>query len=283
MKFRKFIYSSAALLCSFVLASCDDVKESDRYIDMGAIEAERAVLLEDFTGQFCQNCPEAHEKIDELVAQYGEDKVIAVSIHCGKFGLATKNTDFEQGRIGLMTDEGNSILESYPISSFPMGVIDMNTAPLTYDLWPTAVRTALAVPSDVALDMHAEYVPTEDDGENGYFGEIKITSSVLTSTERSGNIQFWIVENGIVAQQKRGAEMIKDYVHNNVFRAQVYNGHKGETIQLKAGVETDIEASIATRWSDKERWQIENLRVVGFVSDANGVLQVKRVPVVIPE
>ncbi len=44
------------------LTSCDNVAEDDRFIKLPPIEADRAVLIEDFTGQNCLNCPVAHEK-----------------------------------------------------------------------------------------------------------------------------------------------------------------------------------------------------------------------------
>ena len=48
------------------LTSCDNVAEDDRSSNFLPIEADRAVLIEDFTGQNCLNCPVAHEKIEEM-------------------------------------------------------------------------------------------------------------------------------------------------------------------------------------------------------------------------
>lgn len=261
---------------ALAFCACDDVKPEDRYIEGPAIEAERAVLLEDFTGQMCLNCPAAHETIDELEEQFGSDKVIAVSIHCGSFGFSKSRTNFNNNIVGLMTDEGNAILETYGITSFPMGVIDMGS-PLTYGLWATAVREDIAKPSDVTIDLKVDYTP---DSEGANTGTINATAEVLSGSSRTVNIQFWVVEDNIVALQRNGNTTIPDYVHDGVFRGQLLPGVRGESLSLVAGIDSPKSASIATRWNEQEHWEVENLSIVAFVSDGSGVLQVTRVPVI---
>lgn len=274
--YGKLIGGAVLALMATSLVSCDDVKEGDRYILGEEIKAERNVLLEDFTGQTCINCPDAHKIIEQLEEQYG-DKMIAVSIHCGTFGIDKRRTNFSRDYVGLMTSEGNAIMQAYGIQSFPMGVIDMGT-PMTFDLWPTGVRDALQVSTDVQIKLHAEYVPDETQPEEGYAGNINITAEVMSGTTRMANLQFWIVESNIVALQRYGNQTITDYVHNNVFRAQVFDGIRGEQVNLTAGFEQQFDGSIATRWTNAEHWEIGNLAVVAFVSDNKGVLQVERIP-----
>lgn len=276
---NKILYATICSLLTLVaMTSCVNVDEDNRYILGPAITAERAVLLEDFTGQECVNCPEAHEVIKQLEEQYGKDKVIAVSIHCGDFGVSTSRTNFEKGNIGLMTAEGNAILSAYGISSFPMGVID-NGNPEIFDLWPTTVRNELQKPTDIDLELEADYEPSDQDGENGYFGNININASVLSGSAYDANIQFWITEDNIITFQKTMTGYIMDYKHDNVFRAQVFDGVNGKKITLSPREELEVNGSIACRWTDQERWEIKNLSVVAFVSDKSGVLQVKKVNV----
>ncbi|MCM1370224.1 MAG: Omp28 family outer membrane lipoprotein [Candidatus Amulumruptor caecigallinarius] len=260
------------------LTACDDVKEGDRYIDMGTVTAERAVLLEDFTGQECLNCPIAHETIDGLIEQYGADHVVAVSIHSGPLSIYINRTNFETGFIGLMNRQGETIKNSYGISSFPMGVINFGS-PTTYDNWATEVRNAIAIPTDIKLNLEASYTPDEKDGENGYFGTINMKASILAGEAKNVNVQFWIVEDGIQARQKLpDGSYNEKYVHNNVFRAQVFDSMEGNSVTLTKNMAMDVTGNIVTHWDKKEHWELENLGVIAIVSDASGVLQVKRVP-----
>lgn len=270
----KKILAAGALLAGVLgLTSCDYIGENDRYIELPVVEEKRAVLLEDFTGQMCTNCPEGHEIIEQLEQQYGKDYMIAVSIHCGDFGLSVNRTSFEHSRIGLMTEEGNSICAAYGIDRWPMGVVNMGS-PINMDQWATAVRQAIESTTDVHVE--AEALVENVEGKD----MIKISSTTESgSTYVNTKIQYWIVEDGIVAQQKDGSTTIPDYTHNNVFRAQVFPGIKGEDIALTPGVETTTTGEIELRYTDKERWAKENLRVVVIVSDNNGVLQVKSIDI----
>ncbi|MBD5348315.1 MAG: Omp28 family outer membrane lipoprotein [Bacteroides sp.] len=263
-------------MAGLILTACDDVKPDDRYILGDSVVAERAVLLEDFTGQMCINCPQAHQVIKDLEEQYGSDKLIAVSIHCGSFGFSKSRTNFERGNIGLMTDEGNAILETYSISSFPMGCVDMGS-PITYSLWATAVMEEISKPSPVTLSLDVDFTPSATDEHTG---TINMKADILSGENLTANVQFWIIEDGIVAPQRDGNTTVTDYVHNDVFRAQVFNGVRGGIIQLAAGLPFEKTGSIETRWNNEEHWETKNLSVVAYVSDARGVLQVVKKPVI---
>ena len=86
----KYIIKYAFISLALLTASCDNISENDRYIKVEATKAERTVLLEDFTGQNCVNCPAAHRTIEALEQQYGSH-LIAVSIHAGHFGIPADN------------------------------------------------------------------------------------------------------------------------------------------------------------------------------------------------
>lgn len=279
MRLTQILQYTAFAGMAAMLWGCDDVKPDDRYIFSGDVAEERTVLLEDFTGQKCLNCPQAHEEIQNLEKEYG-DKLVAVSIHCGEFGLSKTKTNFSNGTVGLMTEEGNAILETYGIVSFPMGVIDFNLPPKIYSLWQTEVRNAIQVPTDVDIDMKVEYTPSTTDPNTG---TVNISADVLSGTTRSAKIQFWVIEDGIVAAQKNGNQTIKDYVHNGVFRVQILPGQRGETIALAKGIDFIKDASIETRWNEQEHWVPENLSIVAFVSEGNSMLQVAKVPVIAKE
>ena len=83
----KNIVALAALGLSF--AACDDIKESERYIPVTPdTKTEKAVLIEDFTGMNCVNCPNAAEEIQKIQTAYGAEKIIAVAVHGEMPGLS---------------------------------------------------------------------------------------------------------------------------------------------------------------------------------------------------
>ena len=73
------------------LTACSNIDEDERLIYVEPAEVNRPVLIEDFTGQACVNCPNATAAIHELQETYGEENVIAVAIHCGPFAHLRSN------------------------------------------------------------------------------------------------------------------------------------------------------------------------------------------------
>lgn len=81
-KFIGYVKMAAAgMLLGGVLSSCSDLDEQDRFVYIKPADAARKVLIEDFTGQKCVNCPKATDEIHVLQETYGEDNIIAVGIH----------------------------------------------------------------------------------------------------------------------------------------------------------------------------------------------------------
>ena len=68
----KKIYFTILTLAALMMASCDEVDPQDRLIYVEPPEVSRAVLIEDFTGQYCVNCPRATEEIERLIEEYGD-------------------------------------------------------------------------------------------------------------------------------------------------------------------------------------------------------------------
>ena len=81
-----------------MLTACSQIDEGERLIYVEPTEAQRAVLVEDFTGQKCVNCPNATNVLHDILEAYGENNIIPVAIHCGPYGLNTAT--------GLVTEAG---------------------------------------------------------------------------------------------------------------------------------------------------------------------------------
>lgn len=258
---KKYLYP---LLLLPLFASCDQVDKNDRYIEVEEIQVTRRVLLEEFTGQRCVNCPAAHAVIEKLEEQYGDD-LIVVSIHAGSFGIKSP--------YGLMQEEGDAYASRWDVTTYPSGVVDRTGGVLNSDTWATAIRTEAGKDTDLGIELDAEL---SSDGKTIY-----VSTSLLCSENLDASLQLWVVENGIVTLQIDGEETLTDYVHNNVFRACV-NGLWGQEISLSANLSQKFDNSIEV-FSDPNyptaSWNTDKLYIVGFVYDNNGVIQVNKTKV----
>ncbi len=264
MKFNPIRF--AALAAVFTLAACDEIDAPDRFEELPAIKVERCVLIEEFTGQMCTNCPDAHRLINELHAQYG-DQVITVGIHSGSFGMSEEKYPTIPG---LMQPEGNEYAAHWGVDSYPAAVINRQGSPLSSNAWADVLRTELARTSELNLEVVANPSPDAD------APKIDITTTLSTTANLNGKLQLWVVENGITAFQIDNGANIMDYEHNHVFRATV-NGTWGEDLPLTPNVPRTLTHSIVIR----ENWKMENLAIVAFYyTEKEGVLQAAQCRVV---
>lgn len=258
---------SLSLCVLAALSACGGVDEDDRFVEVPVVTPERTVLIEDFTGQNCVNCPAAHEVLDLLVAQY-PDNVIPVSIHAGHFGVAVDRTRYPD-YVGLMQPEGDAMADRWGITGYPSGVINRTGGPLDTDKWAEAVRTQLATPSDVGIELEALL-----DGN-----DIRITATFIPAADIEGSLNVWVVESGIVAFQRDLTTRIPDYIHNNVYRCSV-TPLEGEPLSLTSHVHSTVTLTQPVRHTDTERWDTDHLSVVAFIETPQGVLQAAVTPVV---
>lgn len=253
-----FTYTLAAFAAAAALAACNDIGENERYIELPSVEAQRVVLLEEYTGQKCVNCPKAHEVIEDLLKQYG-DTLIVVSIHGG--GDANSYSEAKFPAFGLANDESEAYVKQAGIDAFPKGVVNRATGRESKDEWAASVRNQKGRPSVLEMAVASEF--------NADSTELKITTTLSPDANIDGRLQLWIVESGIVAPQfQPDGTTDRRYVHNHVFRATV-NGIDGEPVALLPREPQTLDHTIKI----KENWKAANLSVVAFVYNDSGVLQ----------
>lgn len=248
-----------ALAASLLLTACDNIDKADRLIYEKPNAVMRAVLLEDFTGQRCVNCPLGTEIIEQLVEEYG-DAVVAVGIHGGPLGFSGNATN-----VGLATETGNEYYNHWNLEYQPVGLVNRHS-PVNYPEWAAEVNKELTKPA--TLDLHA----TADIDNNSI--HIAVTTFGTDGTT-AGKIQVWVLEDGITALQLMpDGSSNKEYVHNHVFR-QAVNGIWGDDFTVSEGESKELNFTQAL----DAKWNADNLSIVAFVYNDNGVQQVVKAKV----
>ena len=109
-----------------VFPSCDKVDEP--YLKPAGnsgpnpTEKVRKVLLEDFTGHKCPNCPEAADEASNLKAYYKEQLVL-LTIHAGTYSTPDESGEFTAD---YETAEGTAIHDNFSVAGFgyPTGMVN---------------------------------------------------------------------------------------------------------------------------------------------------------------
>ena len=259
------------------LTACSNIDEDERLIYVEPAEVNRPVLIEDFTGQACLNCPNATAAIHELQETYGEENVIAVAIHCGPFAHLRSNMG-NAFLSDLGTKLGDEYYTHWNIEAQP-GVKINRGAPI-YDTnqYAAAVANELKKTSTVHFDAVE-------------FSNNAVLVDLSSSDRVEGRLQVWIVEDSINARDPQtkyqqfmpDGSRRQDYVHNHVFRASLTNDAYGEPVTLEAGNKsyTQVFYLQGNEALDnfEHLWQKQYLSaVVFFWNEQQGVMQAIRVP-----
>ncbi len=253
MQRRLFILFSAVL----ALCGCDDIAFEDRFVEAGSVVVAKNVLIEDFTGQNCLNCPLATKEIDHIRKANGKEHVIAVAIHGGSMAMFE-----DKSPVGLANATGNAYHNYWNVKSWPAGIVDRKGGVVDYPQWTSLTRARLEMQpgADIVIDA------THDAADG-----IVISTTLTAKTDADAKLQLWLTENDVTAVQRMpDGEYNSDYVHNHVFRATV-NGQWGEDVTLSNGTALTFRHTIAVQ----PKWNAQNLAIVAFVwNETDGVLQV---------
>ena len=239
-----------------VLVACDNIPEDERLVYVKPAPVARTVLIEDFTGQRCVNCPNATEAIEALIEQYGDTGVIAVGIHSGPFA---KNPN--GSTLPLWTAEGDEYFGHFGVEHQPSGMVNRLRVS-DYVEWGTQVNSEIQKSAPLSLDLEINL----DEGTRA----IAVTSRMMaTDGNVNGKLQLWLVEDSIISPQfMPDGSAVREYVHNHVFRQSI-NGTWGEDVSINEG---DSQVAFSTL-DIGEAYDINHLSVVAFVYNNSGVFQ----------
>lgn len=190
----------------------------------------RNVLIEDFTGHQCNNCPAAADTAENLHSDY-PNSVFVASIHSGPGGLQAFQQTSTEYPIDWTNEAGLAIgehLGSIPGSTFwgnPYGSISRVLGGAENE-WRGYTQTTLASALEANVQAELNYYPST----RGIFlhSEVEITNASLTNDLFT---VVYLIEDSIVAKQKMPDNSTNEnYVHREVMRGTIGSNWKGRQL-----------------------------------------------------
>ena len=243
---------------SFILTTliaCDKIEQDEFLLDGGGVEIDtttfvKKVLIEDFTGHTCQNCPQAADEIHTLqqISAY-QGKIVAIGIHAGFF--AETNTNFPND---FRTPEGTEVHDYFGVASYPKGMVsrrgfNTTTHLLDFPGWGEAVADLINLEPEIGIKMSVEN------------GAVKIEAKLLQEVNDELKLVVVLTEDKIIDNQlDEVLGMITDYEHNHVLRTSL-NGTWGQTVALNiSSFETySFDYSLDPSWNES------NVNAVAYI------------------
>lgn len=265
----KKLYIPIALFSFFALSlvGCDVIEDP---IKDGVVitppsndTVYRNVLIEDYTGHRCKNCPKASKAIEQIAGIYG-DRVVAIGIHSGPSEFTAPSLpDYPSD---FRTPDGDAIAAFFGgVPAQPIGMVsrvDYTGSGIGHFKLYTSWASETAALIDQLAIAKIEVVGTV----NG--GNIVADADVIFIGAQNGDykIALYLLEDDIVAPQLLPDDTRDaDYVHHNVLR-KALSQPMGDALASGSIADSTVVSKNFTTPVDAS-WNTSNLKLVCLVID----------------
>ena len=245
----------------------ENINDTLFFVD-SVMVTQKQVLLEDFTGHVCVNCPEAAFAAHQWAEDFNE-RLIIYGIHAGYQALPEAT--------GLYTADftcptGDELFNFFGQPFNPSGPVDRveyNGNIILYYItgdWKAAVDLEMAKDNVINMKVRNAYYP------NKKAVLINISSTILQPLEGKYKIVVYLVEDHIIAPQKNKNSDIGpkpdwvDYDHRNVLRDAV-NGTFGNYITSDGTVSENKTYSNQFYYTINDDWLTDttDLNIIAYI------------------
>jgi len=267
-----------ALLVFFI--ACDKVK-NPRLVTQSntgnTVTHQRKVLVEDYTGHRCGNCPAA-ALVAEQLEKDNKGKVFVVAVHAGFF--SNTNASYPTSYTTTAGNEWDGA-SGFDVSKSgnPNGMVNRKA----YDgsllqketKWPSSVAQALTDTCFLTLSMDKNY-----DEANRKLS-ISVKSKFIREYPRATKVSVILLEDSIIGPHldySKSPSYIPDYVFMHMLRGSL-NGAWGDDVKSGAAMMNDSVINTYTNFDINPAFKDHHMSVLAFVHDATTrvVLQVEKV------
>jgi hypothetical protein len=269
---KNILYSITAAYFLIIFSSCQEQCPllTTTPTDTTQTTQQKNILIEEFTGVKCVQCPEGHE-IAQNISDANNGRVEIVSIHSGFYAVP-----YTFSLYNFKIPEGTAIENLVgPASFYPTAAIDrklysgQSELLMDKNFWAGNAAAQLQEPLKVKVNFNNTYSPSDR----------KLTVNVnfeyLDEITDAQSITVLITENDIIDAQETPQGIDTFYVHKHVLRAVLTNAI-GDLVteQTPAGtvLTRNYQFTLPPAWNDTK------CRVVAFIALNTGsskeVLQV---------
>lgn len=226
---------------------------------IGNCETNRVVLIEEFTGVQCVNCPTGSERLAQLTDQYGEQLVV-VGIHSGFF---SRPYDESPEDFTIPAGEDLDALLG-PVTLYPAASINRKLFSGEGELilglsnWAGYITRELCVETDIDINLTLAY----DSTSRELSATVAVVPLANASYEEELGVTVMITESNITAPQLTLQGKDLNYKHKHVLR-RVLTDYRGRTFFQGGGTPEPYSATFNTTFD--AHWKAADCHVVAFV------------------
>ncbi|HPR57604.1 MAG TPA: Omp28-related outer membrane protein [Bacteroidales bacterium] len=223
----------------------------------------KQVLLEDFTGHKCVNCPSAAKMLHEMIAEH-QPRLISYAVHAGSFAEPVPDSPFEND---LRSSLSETLFTDFGIFANPVALIDRiefnGLRQIFTTDWNVVVEQQLQSDNSATMKI-----------KNTYFPKLNIVVTdvevdFLNNLEGQYNLVVYVVEDHIVSPQMNndptiGPDTLLNFEHHNVLRAAISSNY-GDPINPGGNIIAGSAFSKRYSYQLNEEWIACNCKTIAYI------------------
>lgn len=271
-------YFLSIIFAALLFVSCDE--EPVPMLPKVVPPADRVVLIEDFTGVSCANCPRGARLIENLKAQY-PGSIVSLAVYTNGFDNRAPESKYD-----FKTAAGQELQDNIsPLFGKPAAAINRvedasSGSRFLYvaDTWTPAVLQELQRNVEMNMTMTTSY--------NAATRTVSGTITMIPTQDFNEQVSYTIViaENKIIDPQDDDGVIVLDYEHNHVFR-DALTAPTGDVLGSSFATGEVVTRNFSYTLPAEDGWWVaDNCEIIAFAhlseGDERRVLQAVKADVV---
>lgn len=279
----KKIFFASAFIALLGFYACDKIDGPKReevvvndFCQTGIADSvtHKKVLVEDYTGHLCGNCPAAGVYLNDTLKEIYGHCIVVVSVHAGFFSHVCPNSPCPGNQpagsflTNFSTATGEAWNTFFGITGNPKGMVDRTgyssgTHSKAYNAWAPAIAAELAKAADASLTID----PNFNDANRSL--SVNVNTTFLNALSGDYKLQVVLTEDSLIDWQEwynHSPEFVEDYVHHHVLRDAINSTWGEDIVTGNAGAGTSVVKNYS--YTVNNAWNADHCSVVAFVYNA---------------
>lgn len=267
----KLVLTGFLIGAAFLYQGCDYVPNVIQQVNTATQAPElvyRKVLVEDFTGHKCGNCPRAAETITHLEGIYGAS-VVPIAVHAGYYSVVNA-----QYPTDLRSQAGTDYDNMFSFPGYPIGLVNRkgyttgNFGKL-YGDWAGQVDSMYNQLADFKISISNTY--------NSSSNQVStvVTTKAMNAKTGTFNLVVVLTEDSIIGEQldynepagPPNYQVIPNYTFNHVLRG-AFNTSWGVPVISGSINKNDSVVKTYSNFQLAPTWRSKKCKVIAYVYDA---------------
>jgi len=236
----------------------------------------KMVLIEEFSGVRCVNCPAGHETTAQILAER-PDEIAAVTIHAGFL-----STPYPENKEDYVLEEGTFLFDLFQTIAVPAASVDRVkydgedfVSLINRNVWAGKANQRLDLEPPINLYTHYDFDAATRELKvyvrAHYLQAFNLTNHLLSVSLSESHI----IDYQLIPVDGGSSTVQPDYEHNHVLRAMLTPA-SGVLLDVDRVEGTVVERVFETTLPTN--WKVEDMELIAFVHEdaTNHILQVAK-------